>query len=61
MDCPKLRAIAQKTEPRLSPQERMVFRKLFGNGFPVVKCRTLPLTLEDAILARIFGKIGRIL
>jgi hypothetical protein len=58
-DCPKLRNMAVKTEPRLNPQERMVFSKLFGAGFPPYKGFKLPAGLEEAILARIFGGYKR--
>ena len=54
-NCPKLRKIAVMTEPGLSPQERMVFSKLFGARFPPYKGFKLPTSLEEAILARIFG------
>lgn len=58
-NCPKLRKIAVMAEPGLSPQERMVFRKLFGAGFPPYKGCKLSTSLEEAILARIFGRVDR--
>ena len=53
-DYPKLRRMAVTTEPGLSPQERMVFRKLFGGGFPPYKGYKMSTSLEEAMLALMF-------